>query len=74
MAEEVGVLSFPGVVAERTERLRALVDAGCAVAIERPLGEEGEICIIERRGRRVVGRGPDADAAAADALQRWEGD
>lgn len=67
------MLSFPGVSAEHAERLRVLADAGCAVAIERPLGEDGELCVIEGRGRRVAGRGPDADAAAADALARWDG-
>jgi hypothetical protein len=66
------VLSFPGVSAERAARLRALVDVGCAVTIERPLGEEGEVCVIERHGRRVTGPGPGADDAAADALARWD--
>jgi hypothetical protein len=68
------MLSFPGVSAEHAERLRVLADSGCAVAIERPLGEEGDVCIIEGRGRRVTGRGPDASAAAADALACWDGD
>ena len=61
------MLSFEGIEAGRAVRLRALVDVGWAVAIERPLGEEGEVCIIEDREVRVVGRGPTADAAAADA-------
>lgn len=67
------MLRFPGIAAERAERLRALADMGCAVTIERPLGEDGELCIVAGRGRRVIGRGPDADAAAADALARWDG-
>ncbi|HSJ73178.1 MAG TPA: hypothetical protein VK904_02585 [Miltoncostaeaceae bacterium] len=66
------MLSFPGVAAGRAVRLRELVDVGCAVTIERPLGEEGEVCVIERHGRRVTGRGPSADEAAADALARWD--
>ena len=66
------MLSFPGVAADRAVRLRELVDLGCAVTIERPLGEDGEVCVIERHGRRVTGRGATADDAAADALARWE--
>ena len=66
------MLSFPGVSAGRAVRLRELVDVGCAVTIERPLGEEGEVCVIERHGRRVTGRGANADEAAADALARWD--
>ena len=66
------MLSFPGVDADRARRLRELADMGCAVTIERPLGETGEMCVIEDRGRRAVGRGADADAAAADALARWD--
>jgi hypothetical protein len=66
------VLSFEGVEAGRAVRLRSLADVGWAVSIERPLGEEGELCVIEGRGRRLIGRGPSADAAAADALARFD--
>jgi hypothetical protein len=66
------VLSFPGVAAQRAARLRELADLGCAVTIERPLGEGGEVCIIERHGRRVTGRGATADESAIEALARWE--
>jgi hypothetical protein len=66
------MLSFEGVDAARAVRLRALVDLGWAVSIERPLGEDGEVCIIEDHQVRVVGRGPTADAAAADALARLD--
>jgi hypothetical protein len=67
------VLSFEGVEAGRAVRLRELTDLGWGVSIERPLGADGEICIIEEdRGLRIVGRGPSADAAAADALARLD--
>jgi hypothetical protein len=66
------VLSFPGVSAERAVRLRELADVGCAVSVERPLGEDGELCVIEGGGRRVSGRGATADEAAAEALALWE--
>ena len=66
------MLSFEGVDAGRAVRLRALADVGWAVSIERALGEEGELCVIEGRGRRLVGRGPSADAAASDALARFD--
>jgi hypothetical protein len=66
------VLSFEGVEPGRAVRLRELTDLGWGVSIERPLGSEGEICIIEDRGLRIVGRGPSADAAAADALARLD--
>jgi hypothetical protein len=66
------VLSFPGVAAERAARLRGLADVGCAVTIERPLHEDGEVCVIERHGRRITGRGATADEAAADALSLWD--
>lgn len=68
------MLSFPGVAPDRAERLRALADMGCAVTVERPLGEDGEICVIEGRGRYVVGRGANADEAAAAALAEWAED
>ena len=64
------MLSFSGVSAERAVRLRELADVGCAVSIEREPGGE-ERCIIASRGRRVIGTGATADAAAADALERW---
>ncbi|HMO00290.1 MAG TPA: hypothetical protein PKD59_12835 [Miltoncostaeaceae bacterium] len=67
------MLSFEGIEAGRAVRLRALVDVGWAVVIERPLGEDGEVCIIEGPEGRVTGRGPTADAAAADALARLDG-
>ena len=51
-------------------KLRELADVGWAVLIERPLGEDADLCVIEGRGRRVIGRGESADAAAADALAR----
>jgi hypothetical protein len=66
------MLSFEGVEAGRAVRLRALADVGWAVSIERPLGEEGELCLIEGHGRRLLGRGPTADAAAAEALARFD--
>jgi hypothetical protein len=66
------VLSFPGVAAERAVRLRELVDVGCAVTLERLLGERGDVCVIEHHGRRVTGRGAGPDEAAADALARWD--
>ena len=66
------MLRLTGVDSERALALRALMDVGCSVALERPLGEQGEICVIEGRGHQVVGRGPTADAAAADALAKWE--
>lgn len=66
------MLRFEGIDAERALRLRALVDLGCAVSVERPLGADGEVCIIEHHGLRVVGRGSSADEAAADALAQWE--
>lgn len=66
------MLSFPGVSADRAERLRGMADAGHAVTIERPLGAEGHVCLIDFRGRRVEGQGQTADAAAADALARWD--
>ncbi len=66
------MLSFEGVEAGRAVRLRGLVDVGWAVTIERPLREEGERCVIEGHGVRVVGRGADADAAARDALARFD--
>lgn len=62
------MLSYTGVAAERAIRLRALADVGWAVSIERPLGEDADICVVEGRGRRVIGRGANADDAAADAL------
>jgi hypothetical protein len=64
------VLSYTGVAAERAARLRALVDVGWAVSIEHSLDEDTSLCVIEGHGRRVIGRGADADAAAADALAR----
>jgi hypothetical protein len=64
------VLSYPGVAAERAVKLRELADVGWAVSIERPLGEDADLCVIEGRGRRVIGRGESADAAAAEALAR----
>jgi len=66
------MLSFEGVEPDRGVRLRALADLGYALTIERLLGEEGELCVIEGKGRRVLGRGATADAAAADALSQWE--
>lgn len=68
------MLSYEGVEAGRAVRLRALADIGWAVSIDRPLGEEGERCIIEGHGMRAVGRGPSADAAAADALAHLDGE
>ncbi len=67
------VLSFPGVGAGHAVRLRELADVGCAVTIERETGGD-ERCIIASRGRRVIGTGATADAAAADALERWSAD
>lgn len=64
------MLSYTGVAAERAVQLRELADVGWAVSIERLLGEEAELCVIEGHGRRVIGRGASADAAAADALAR----
>jgi hypothetical protein len=64
------VLSYPGVGAEHTLALRALADLGIAVELERE-ADGGELCIIEGRGRKVVGRGATADAAAGDALAIW---
>jgi hypothetical protein len=66
------VLSFPGVAAERAERLRALADVGWAVTIERAIDEGLEVCVIEGRGRYVTGRGATPDEAAADALAQLE--
>jgi hypothetical protein len=66
------MLSFEGVEPDRAVRLRALADIGFAITIERPLGEKGELCVIEGKGRRVIGRGATADAAAADALAQWD--
>ena len=66
------MLSFEGVEAGRAVRLRELADVGWAVSIERPLGEDGEICIIEGRRGRIVGRGASADQAAEDALARFD--
>ncbi len=67
------MLSFPGVRAERAERLRALADMGCAVTLERETGGE-ERCIIASERRREIGIGATPDDAAADALARWEAD
>ncbi len=64
------MLSYPGVGAEHTLALRALADLGIAVELER-MDEGEERCIIEGRGRRVVGSGPTPDAAAGDALGKW---
>jgi hypothetical protein len=64
------VLSYTGVAAERATRLRALIRVGWAVSIERARDEDASLCVIEGHGRRVIGRGADADAAAADALTR----
>jgi hypothetical protein len=66
------MLSFEGVAAERAVRLRALADVGWAVSIGRASGDDGELCVIEGHDRRFTGRGPDADAAAADALARFD--
>jgi hypothetical protein len=66
------MLRLTGVEPERALALRRLMDLGCAVALERPLQEAGEICVIEGRGHKIVGRGATADAAAADALARWK--
>ena len=66
------MLSFERVAAGRAVRLRELADVGWAVSLERPLDGDGEVCIIEGRELRVVGRGRDADAAAADALARFD--
>ena len=65
------MLSYTGVSADRELALRGLVDLGIGVDLEREAGGD-ERCIIEGRGRRVVGTGPSADAAAADALERWK--
>ena len=65
------MLSYTGVSADRALALRGLVAVGIAVDLERGGGGE-ERCIIDGRGRRVVGTGPSADAAAADALERWK--
>ncbi len=67
------MLSFPGVSADRAERLRALADMGHAVTLERESGGV-ERCIVSSERRRVIGTGATADAAAADALARWEAD
>ncbi len=64
------MLSFPGVRADRAVKLRELADVGWAVSIQRE-AESEERCIIEGRGRRVIGTGATADAAATDALERW---
>jgi len=66
------MLSFEGVHPEHAVRLRALADVGFAITIERPLGEKGELCVIEGKGRRVIGRGATADTAVVDALAQWE--
>ncbi len=66
------MLMFTGLTGDRGARLRRLADDGCAVTLERPLHERGMECIIERRGRRVVGHGRTADEAAAEAIARWE--
>ena len=66
------MLRFTGVTIEHGARLSELIEAGCAVTIERPLREGGKECIIERKGRRVTGRGSTADEAARDALSLWE--
>jgi hypothetical protein len=65
------MLSFVGVSAEHSLRLKALAEVGCAVSIVRET-DTMERCIIESHGRRVIGQGTSADAAAADALERWE--
>ncbi len=62
------MLSYTGVEAGRAARLRELIDVGWAVSIERALEEDLSLCVIEGHGRRIIGRGADADAAAADAL------
>ena len=67
------MLSYPGVGAEHALALRGLADLGIAVELER-VGEGEERCIIEGRGRKIVGSGPTADAAAADALALWSAD
>jgi hypothetical protein len=67
------VLTHMGVNHERSRRLRTLADIGCAVTIERA-NDTGEWCIVEHQGRRVIGVGATADAAAADALEQWEAD
>ena len=64
------MLSYPGVGAEHALALRALADLGIAVELER-VAEGEELCVIEGRGRKIVGRGPTAAAAAADALGAW---
>ncbi len=67
------MLSFPGVRADRAERLRALADVGCAVTLERETGGE-ERCIVASDRRRVIGTGATPDDAAADALSQWGAD
>lgn len=62
------MLSFEDVDGERSARLRGLLDVGWAVTIQRALEDGGSVCILEGHGARIVGRGPDADAAAAAAL------
>ncbi len=64
------MLSYPGVGAEHALALRGLADLGIAVELERA-AEGEELCIIEGRGRKIVGRGPTPDEAAGDALERW---
>lgn len=65
------MLRYVGVSSARAVRLRELADLGCATALERVAGG-GNVCIIRLGDRRVIGRGPTADDAVADALAQWD--
>jgi hypothetical protein len=66
------MLRYVGVSSARAVRLRELADLGCAVAIERDVAGEGELCVIQLGERCFIGRGATADEAVGDALELWQ--
>lgn len=68
------MLRYVGVSSERAVRLREMAELGCAIALEREARADGHLCVIRLADRRVIGRGPTADAAVASALAMWDDD
>lgn len=66
------MLRYVGVTSARAIRLRELAELGCAIALERELGSDGDLCVIRLGDRRVIGHGTDADSAVAAALTLWD--
>lgn len=65
------MLRYAGVSSERAVRLRELADMGCAIALEREVDADGDLCVIRLGEREAVGRGATADDAVGAALARW---